>query len=99
MDVEPRFARFARAGKVHVLRTELKFVSGAVPRTGDQAVDFTVALMGRQWALCGEAGWPGLLYGISHFDDADLCARCWQAWPHGTDLLFEHPQEMAAHQE
>lgn len=60
------FARFREYGRVHVLREGLKVWDSSA---------YSV-LMGRQQALCGAMDEPGLLHGISVFDDADLCHRC-----------------------
>lgn len=102
MDDEPRFARFAEGGRVHVLRAErhtilhtLGDLPAADPDQRPPLVNMNIAyLMGRNWALCGKIGAQGGTDGISHFDDADLCQRCYRAWPHDTSLLFEHPQNL-----
>lgn len=45
---------------------------------------------GRQWALCGKLAPDGDSYGVSAFDDLDLCRKCVSMWPYDQVLLFEH---------
>lgn len=82
------FLRFSDddSGKVHVFGRYSPFGESLGADTGE-----TGWLMASQQALCGARGRPGGLHGITAFADTDLCRRCHKAFPHNTDLLFEHP--------
>lgn len=88
MNDAPQFVRFTPNGRVHVMKGYRKLDLLVGESFGDRLAE---AVMARQRAYCGKEGKPGLQYGLGTFDDVDLCQRCVKAWPHDSELLFEHP--------
>lgn len=103
----PRFVRFSDEGSVHVERTiegDHGHVHSEMTPFGailgaDEEFGIVSSLYARQTALCGQAGKPGYLFGISEFEDSLLCPRCVRSTPEDErSRLFEHdvPEDSSA---